>query len=63
MTHLTDHLTKLTCAVGVARDSRYFNTAQVLDRLILDEKAQLKTTLRAQDLVNSAASRESEKVT
>ena len=47
MTHLTDHLTKLTCAAETARDLGCVHTVQALDRTIEEEKARLKITIQA----------------
>lgn len=42
MTHLTDHLTKLTCAAHTVRDLGYVHTGRVLESLILAEQKRLK---------------------
>ncbi|GAB5447420.1 hypothetical protein [Gymnodinialimonas sp.] len=59
MTHLTDHLTKLTCAAGTARDLGYVHTCRALDRMIAEEKARLKATMRPGGAFASPAARES----
>jgi hypothetical protein len=60
MTHLTDHLTKLTCAAGTARDLGYVHTVRALDRMIEDEKARLKVAMQPGSPSASLAVRESE---
>lgn len=47
MTHLTDHLTKLTCAAGAARDLGYVHTGRVLERLASEERERLKLATKA----------------
>lgn len=60
MTHLTDHLTKLTCAAGTARDLGYVHTGRALDRMILEEKARIRAAMRSGGPFGSPAARESE---
>lgn len=59
MPHLTDHLTKLTCAAGTARDLGYAHTGRALDRMIEEEKARLKATTRPGGPFGSPATLES----
>lgn len=58
MTHLTDHLTKLTCAAGTARDLGYVHTGRALDRMIAEEKARLRAATQARGLTVLSAARE-----
>jgi len=60
MTHLTDHLTKLTCAAGTARDHGYVHTGRTLDRMIAEEMARIKAATRAHGPVVPSVARESE---
>lgn len=60
MTHLTEYLTKLTCAAGTARDLGYVHTVRALDRMILEEKARIRAAMRPGGPINSPVARESE---
>ena len=60
MTHLTDHLTKLTCAAGTARDLGYVHTVRALDRMIDDEKSRLKVAIQPGNPSASPVTHESE---